>query len=236
MARRFFLTNRGASGWCSPALAARTDWIPWKHSLTRAENVVLPPQGGAKKRPVLNLVSPNNTSANGVKRLFAFDKNDREKFVLGLKASGTANQWTAVSLAATGDEAVQGEATGTLTLTDIDSARAFHYADSLLFTQLDGQVVPQRILLEGGPDESPRLGKGGDVPGCFHSNHLPASGDGGSGGDWHCLLPIPPGLRLSGGDWRDDLLCPPRQPVFWRGSRAECECVRGHHHAGRDDL
>ena len=147
----YFLTNRCASGWVSDSLAARTDWSGWFHALRRAENVILPPQGGAKRRPVLTRVLSSIDIAASVERIFPFNKNEQEKFVIGLRPNDPDvddDTWKAVNMVSEGAISALPEIDGELTFTDITSVKGFHYADSLLFTQLDGKQPIQRVVRE----------------------------------------------------------------------------------------
>ena len=148
MPSSFFLTNRFTTGWVSPSLGARTDWTGWKNALLQAENVILPPQGGAKRRPCLDPVTEGER-ASGVERIFSFDKNDRERYIIGLSNAGDTNdptKYNASILTAAGTRSALAVVEGNLFFTDITRVRAFHYADSILFTQNDGAVPIQRIF------------------------------------------------------------------------------------------
>ena len=97
------------------------------------------------------MISESVSSEAGVERIFPDDKNRREKFVVGVKSANDpadTTKYTANILFAAATQAAQPAIMGDLIVTDVEELRGFHYADSLLFSQLDGKVVPQRIVRE----------------------------------------------------------------------------------------
>ena len=139
MGRPAVVSNHFSSGWISPAIGARADLPERMNGLLDAENVVIPPQGGVKKRPCLSVLA----RADGVERIFPWHRNEQEKFVVGVDSAGKVRIYNADFGA--GDLETPA-IDGSLSFANAARLNAFHYADTLIVTADD--QPPQEVVLQ----------------------------------------------------------------------------------------
>ena len=168
------VTNRFSRGEISRSLAAKTNDLSRQDALLRARNVYLPTQGGAKRRPVA--VPAIRGLATGVERIFEFNKSEDEVLVVGLfrtSTTDTDSKYRVGAFSTIGqrqeDGSIGRNADGTsdtdfisrtgdkglLVVHDINKLNAFHYGNSIAFTQATFNMQLFRLSVDAVDTNAP---------------------------------------------------------------------------------
>lgn len=130
-----YVQSNLTGGELAPTLHARIDIEKYASSVAIAENVVIVPQGGLRRRPGLNKVT--STNIGGVARLEPFVFNKTQQYLLAFK-EGT------IDILLNGVAVKTGLVSLFTTLAIVEELDIIQSADTVIITHAD--ITPQRLV------------------------------------------------------------------------------------------